>query len=204
MFIITLVYPRVDVDYNSIMNLTYTQKYLACLGYVLNGFIHFFSLYVFGMFCSKYKEVIDIFYNKRLLLWILMIGLSGVNVYLSYNGIYSSFTISKTILTMLVLGYLKHYDEWILKKETLNKALDITAKYSFGLFFVHWYWFFIYNQIFDLEKVIPLNGDYIVVLGIVITRFIVVTVLSMLSLYLGKKIILLINKDANTRMFLGI
>ena len=36
MFLITLVYPRFDVDYNSIMNLTYTQKYLACLGYVLN------------------------------------------------------------------------------------------------------------------------------------------------------------------------
>jgi peptidoglycan/LPS O-acetylase OafA/YrhL len=156
------------------------------------------------MFCSKYKEVIDIFYNKRLLLWILMIGLSGVNVYLSYKGIYSSFTISKTILTMLILGYLKHYDEWIIKKETLNKALDITAKYSFGLFFVHWYWFFIYNQIFDLEKVVAINGDYILVLGIVITRFLVVTILSMLSLYLGKKLILSITKNANTRMFLGI
>ena len=204
MFIITLIFPRVDVDYNSIINLSYTQKYLACLGYVFNGFIHFFALYVFGMFCSKYKEVIDIFYAKRLLLWFLMIGLSAVNVYLSYRGIYSSFTISKTILTMLILGYLKHYDERILRKETLNKALDVTAKYSFGLFFVHWYWFFVYNQIFGLEKVIPLNDNYIIVLGIVITRFIAVTILSMLSLYFGKKIILLINKNSNTRMFLGV
>ena len=204
MFLITLVYPRADVDYNSIMNLTYAQKYLACLGYVFNGFIHFFSLYVFGMFCSKYKNVIDIFYSKRLLLWILMIGLSVVNVYLSYKGIYSSYTISKTILTMLILGYLKHYDELIMQKEFLNKTLDITAKYSFGLFFVHWYWFFVYNQIFGLEKVIPLNDSYIVVLGIVILRFLSVTTLSMLSLYLGKKLILLINKNANTRMFLGV
>jgi len=204
MFIITLVYPRVDVDYNSIMNLSYTQKYLACLGYVFNGFIHFFSLYVFGMFCSKHKEVIDNFYNKRLLLWILMIILAGVNVYLSYNGIYSSFTISKTILTMLILGYLKNYDNWIMAKPLLNKTLDIIAKYSFGLFFVHWYWFFVYNQIFNLEKVILLNDNYITVFGIVIIRFLAVTILSMLSLYLGKKIILLINKSANTRMFLGV
>ena len=204
MFIITVICPRIDVDYNSIMNLTYTQKYLACLGYIFNGFVHFFSLYVFGMFCSKYKDVIDIFYSKRLLLWILMIVLAGVNIYLNYHNIYSSFTISKTVLTMLILGYLKHYDEWIMKKDLLNKTLDITAKYSFGLFFVHWYWFFIYNQILDLEKVIPINDNYIVILGIVITRFLAVTILSMISLYLCKKIILLINKNANTRMFLGI
>ena len=205
MFLITILCPRIDVDYNSIMNLSYLQKYFACLGYVFNGFIHFFSLYVFGMYCSKNKEVIDVFYNKRLLLWILMIGLSGVNVYLSYKGIYSSFTVSKTVLTMLVLGYLKHYDEWLISKPVLNKSLDITAKYSFGLFFVHWYWFFVYNQFFGLEKVIPVvDNNYIFVLGIVILRFIAVTILSMLTLYLGKKLILLINKNANVRMFLGV
>ena len=204
MFVITLVYPRVDVDYNSIMNLSYTQKYLACLGYVFNGFIHFFSLYVFGMFCSKYKEVIDNFYQNRIIIWILMLITACLNVYLSYKCVYSSFTLSKTFLTMLVLGYLKYYDNWIMAKPLLNKTLDIIAKYSFGLFFVHWYWFFIYNKFFGLENVIAVNGDYILVLMIVITRFLAVTIFSMLSLYLGKKLILLINKNANTRMFLGI
>ena len=205
MFLITLICPRIDVDYNSIINLTYTQKYIACLGYVFNGFIHFFSLYVFGMFCSKYKEIIDTLYDNRLLLWILMLGLASLNIYLNYHNIYSSFTISKTILTMLVLGYLKHYDEWIMSKQALNKALDITAKYSFGLFFVHWYWFFIYNQFFGLEKVIPVtDNNYIVILGIILSRFLIVTMLSILSLYFCKKFILLINKNANVRMFLGI
>ena len=99
---------------------------------------------------------------------------------------------------------LKHYDEWILKKETLNKILDVTAKYSFGLFFVHWYWFFIYNQVFGLEKVISINGDFLMVLGIVILRFIFVTLLSMISLYAGKKLILFVDKNANVRMFLGV
>ncbi|MBP3821784.1 acyltransferase [bacterium] len=205
MLLITLLCPRTDVDYNSIMNLTYSQKYLACLGYIINGFIHFFSLYVFGMFCSKYKDVIDIFYNKRLFLWIFMIGFAATNVYLNYYNIYSNFTISKTILTMLVLGYLKHYDEWLMKKETLNKILDITAKYSFGLFFVHWYWFFIYNQIFGLEKVIPIiNNNYAFVFGIVVLRFTFVSIFSMLSLYVSKKLILSINKNANVRMIIGI
>ncbi|MBO6256442.1 hypothetical protein J6N69_00195, partial [bacterium] len=205
MFLVTLICPRVDVDYNSLMNLSYMQKYLSCLGYVFNGFIHFFSLYVFGMFCSKHKEVIDSFYNKRFLLWLLMLSLSGLNVYLSCKGIYSNFTVSKTILTMLILGYLKHYDEWIISRQQLNNMLDIIAKYSFGLFFVHWYWFFIYNQVFGLDKVIQVaDNNYILVLGIVILRFLAVTVFSMLSLYLFKKIILFINKSANVRMFLGI
>lgn len=205
MFLTTLIYPRIDVDYNSIMNLSYTHKYFACIGYILNGFIHFFSLYIFGMFCSKYKGVIDIFYNKRLLLWILMIVLASINIYLNYHNLYSNFTVSKTILTMLILGYLKHYDEWITSNKLLNQTFDITAKYSFGLFFVHWYWFFIYNQIFNLEKVIPIvNGNYIFVFGIILIRFLIVTVLSMFSLYIGKKLILFINKNANTRMFLGV
>lgn len=205
MFLITLTCPRVDVDYNSIISLTYTKKYLACLGYIFNGFIHFFALYVFGMFCSRYKEIIDIFYNRRILLWSLLFGFAGVNIYLSYKGIYSNFTMSKTILTMLILGYLKHYDEWIIKKETLNNFLDITAKYSFGLFFIHWYWFYIYNQIFELEKVIPIiDNNYILVIGTVLLRFLSVTLLSIISLYLGKKIITFIDKNANVRMFLGI
>ena len=205
LFLITLFFPRIDVDYNSIIDLSYIRKYISCLGYVINGFIHFFSLYVFGMFCSKYKEVIDIFYNKRFLLFIIMIGLARLDIYLNYHNIYSSFTVSKTILTMLILGYLKHYDEWIIKKETLNKVFDMTAKYSFGLFFVHWYCFFIYNLIFGLEKVIPIiDNNYIYVFGIVILRFISVTVLSMLSLFICKKLILLMNKNANVRMFLGI
>ena len=55
-----------------------------------------------------YKEVIDVFYNKRLLLWLMIIGLSGLDVYLNYHNIYTNFTVSKTILTMLILGYLKH------------------------------------------------------------------------------------------------
>ena len=205
MFLITLICQRVDVDYNSIMNMSYIQKYFACLGYVFNGFIHFFALYVFGMFCSRYKEIIDIFYDKRLLLWIIMLGLAGLNIYLNYYNLYSNFTISKTILTMLVLGYLKHYDDWIIKHKALNNILDIIAKYSFGLFFIHWYWFFIYNQVCGLEKVVIItDNNCFIVFGIVIIRFLAVTILSMLTLYCGKNLILLINKNANVRMFLGI
>lgn len=204
MFLIMLIFPRIDVDYDSIINLTYAQKYFACIGYVINGFIHFFSLYVFGMLCSKYKDIIDKFYEKRFFICGMMFLTAGINIYLSYKGIYSNFTVSKTFFTVLLLGYLKHYDNFIIAMPFLNKSLDIIAKYSFGLFFVHWYWIFIYNQIFNIGKVISINDGYIFVFTVITLRFLVVTILSMLSLFILKKLILLINKNTNTRMYLGI
>ena len=42
MFLITILFPRVDVDYNSTWGLTYGAKYFAYLKYVFMGYIHFF------------------------------------------------------------------------------------------------------------------------------------------------------------------
>ena len=126
-----------------------------------------------------------------------------LDIYLQYKYQYSNYTVSKIFLTMLVLAYLKHYDEFISSHEKLNNTLDVIAKYSFGLFFVHWYWLFTVNQIFDLKNVV-LMSDNLTAFIIVFVRFIVVTLLSLLSLYLGKKLILFVNKEANTRMFFGV
>lgn len=194
LFLITFLFPRGNLEYEMLTGLSYQTKYLAYVQYVLTGFVHFFSLYVFGMYCSKYKEVIDKFYDKRILLWFLMITTAIADVYFDYGN----YTISKTFLTMLLLGYLKHYDGFILAHEKLNKTLDSIAKYSFGLFFVHWYWFFVYNRIFNLPEVFQGN------ILLVVVRFAAVTVLSLLTLYGAKKLLQKINKDVNTRMFLGV
>lgn len=194
LFLITFLFPRGNLEYEMLVGLSYQAKYSAYVQYILTGFVHFFSLYVFGMYCSKYKEVIDKFYDKRILLWFLMITTAIADVYFDYGN----YTISKTFLTMLLLGYLKHYDGFILAHEKLNKTLDFIAKYSFGLFFVHWYWFFIYNRIFNLPEVFQGN------ILLVIVRFAAVTLLSLLTLYGAKRILQKINKDVNTRMFLGV
>ncbi len=200
MFLVTIFFPRVDVDYNSTLGLTYTQKYLSYLGYVFMGYVHFFSMYVFGMFCSAHKEVIDKFYTFRWLIIPIMIGVAGVNVHSGMVGGFTNGTLSKIFLTILVLGYLKHYDEWLLVHEKLNKVLDFIAKYSFGIFFVHWYLFFLYNLIFGLPNV--MQGDIWTALGLVTLRFIGVTLSSVFVLWLGKTII---NKfTPNSRSFLGV
>ena len=150
-------------------------------------------------------DIIDRFYQKKYLLWVLMLASSILDVYLQQKYQYSNYTVSKTFLTMLVLAYLKHYDDFILSHKKTNKTLDFIAKYSFGLFFVHWYWFFIYNQIYKLPTVIPvINGDYISAISIVLARFFVVALVSFASLFIAKTLLLKINKDTNTRKFLGI
>ena len=205
MFVITILFPRGDIEYETVMGLSFGMKYLTYVNYIVLGFVHFFALYIFGMFCSKYKDVIDKFYNNRVVLWILMLGTGILDIYLSYKQIYCNYTVSKTFLTMLLLGYLKHYDSFILSQENTNKTLDFIAKYSFGLFFIHWYWLFIYNQIFKVLNVVPVNtSNYLTAIATVSLRFAAVTILSLLTLYILKTIIKKFNKNANSRMFLGI
>ena len=104
---------------------------------------------------------------------------------------------------MLLLGYLKHYDEFILSHNKTNKTLDFIAKYSFGLFFIHWYWFFIYNQVFNISGVI-ISENIACIIFCVAIRFVVVAALSTLTLFVIKSLLLKINKDTNTRMFIGV
>lgn len=206
LFLITIFLQRGEIEYEQMLNLSYLERYLAYVKYIILGFIHFFSLYVFGMFCSKNKDIIDKFYEKRAPLWVLTLFFAGLDIYLSYKNIYSNYTVSKTFVTMLLLGYLKHYDGFILSHNKTNKTLDFIAKYSFGIFFIHWYWIFIYNQITGLQGVIPVDNieTLPMVLITVFIRFLAVTGLSILTLWGLKNLILKISPKANTRMFLGV
>lgn len=204
-FLITIFLPRGVAEYESTLGLDYLTKYWIYIKYIITNFFHFISLYVFGMYCSKNKGIIDKFYSKKLLLWVLMFIFSLLDIYMQYKYQHSNYTISKTFLTMLMLAYLKHYDEFILSHKKTNKTLDFIAKYSFGLFFVHWYWFFIYNQIFKLPTVAPvIGGDYLSAILIIFARFIVVALISLFSLFIAKSLLLKINPEINTRKFFGI
>ena len=191
--ILPIFVPRGSAEFQDTIGLSYAAKYWIYARYILMGFVHFLSLYVLGMFCSANKHIIDKFYDKRLFLWIGMILTATADIYFGWEN----FTISKTFLTLLVLGYLKHYDEFILSHKKTNAVLDFIAKYSFGIFFVHWYWLFIYNQIFHTPNVIPFTTNAI---WIVLIRFIAVAIMSILSLFLVKKLV----KDGNSRKFIGV
>ncbi len=204
-FLITVFLPRGEAEYEFTIGLSYIDKYLLYVKYILSGFIHFISLYVFGMYCSKNKDIIDKFYDKRIWLWILMFTFAVLNIYLSYNFSVSNYTLSKIFLTMLLLAYLKHYDEFILSHNKTNKTLDFIAKYSFGLFFIHWYIFFAYKQLFPLSSEILIQyGRYFELAILLIVRFLTVAFISALILFVCKSILLKINKEINTRKFIGV
>ena len=204
LLLVTLFFPRTDVDYNSVMGLTYTAKYIAYAKYIIFGYIHFFSMYVFGMFCSAHKEIIDKFWNHRWLYAILMIITATLNIYSGMLGHFTNGTISKIFLTILVLAYLKHYDDWLLSHKRLNNILDITAKYSFGIFFIHWYVFFLYNLVFNLPNVMPIVGNHFETLLLVTIRFIAVSLFSLLTLYGIKTLLKKLYPECNTRSFIGV
>ena len=205
LLLLTLFLPRGVAEYETTLGLSYFAKYMVYVKYILCNFVHFLSLYVFGMYCSANKSVIDKFYDKRLWLWVGMLLTSALDVYAQMKYQYSNYTVSKIFLTMLAIAYLKHYDEFILSHKKTNKTLDFIAKYSFGLFFVHWYWFFVYNQIFHFPTVMPVvDGNYVITFGAIILRFAFVTAASLGSLFICKFILQKINPEINTRKFLGI
>lgn len=205
LFLITIFIPRMDIEPEYVKNMDYIHKYLEYLKYVGSGFIHFMSMYVFGMYLSKYKDKIDIFFEKRYFFITLMIITAAMDIYFNHNGMFFNGTVSKIFLTVIVLGYLKHYDEKIKSCEKLNNLLDVTAKYSFGLFFIHWYYVFAFNRIFSMPKVLPVENTVQLFTSSAIAglRYLFVLTASFLTLYLIKTILKKL-KIEKTRTFIGV
>ena len=106
---------------------------------------------------------------------------------------------------MIILGYLKHYDTQIKDCVVFNKSMDFIAKYSFSLFFVHWYFVFLFKELFHTAKVIPVNStpEFFIALGLIIIRYIFVTGIS-LGLMYGIKTLLNKLNCKNTRAIIGV
>ena len=205
LILITLFVPRGDIEPDWVMNLDYLGRYFAYIKYILMGFVHFASSYILGMCFSSHDEKIDEFFKFRYLLIILMLIVSIFDVYLGYKTGYMNGTASKLLFTVIILSYLKHYDEKIKNMVTFNNLMDITAKYSFGLFFVHWYFVFAFNYFFDLKSAIPIHGIQSGAIAILISivRFFVVFGLSFLILFVAKKGLSSLGVK-NTRTFTGV
>lgn len=205
LILITLFVPRGDIEPDWVMNLDYWGRYFAYIKYVLMGFVHFASSYILGMYFSSHDEKIDEFFNFRHVLIALMLIVSAFDVYLGYKTGNMNGTASKLLFTVIILSYLKHYDEKIKSMVKFNKLMDITAKYSFGLFFIHWYFIFAFNYFFNLKSAIPIydvQGGIIAIL-LSIIRFLVVFGLSFFVLFAAKKGLNAIGIK-NTRTFTGV
>ena len=100
----------------------------------------FFPVYILGMFVAAHRDKIDKLYCARGILWGLFLLTCAIDFWVIYQGILPGRLLApKMILTFLVLGYLKHYDNALLSRKRLNGWLDTVAAYSFAIFFLHHY-----------------------------------------------------------------
>ena len=102
-------------------------------GDVLQSFVHFLSVYFFGMYLSHYRESINGFLIKATTIFLLTaIYLSLLYFeYIFENIVYLNF-IRKLILCCIFIGLLLVFD-------IKYKPLELLAEWSFGIFFIHSY-----------------------------------------------------------------
>jgi Acyltransferase family len=106
-------------------------------GTILTNFVHFFSAYAFGMFCSRYKYIANNWLQDSKILYTLIISWLG----LIYAGFYGSLIylpsliyFQKIILCLVTLGvFIK------LGNIGQTKLTQTVADTSFGVFFIHSY-----------------------------------------------------------------
>ena len=111
-------------------------SYFAPRGIYFNNVVHFFSIYMLGMFCSKYKPSINQLLNKKsvlILLLVLVLGLANFEYFINLKIAYVSY-LQKFFLTLLLFGVFIKYESLF-----KNKVINLLAETSFGVFFIHSY-----------------------------------------------------------------
>lgn len=143
-------------------------------------FIHYLGVYLFGIFCKKNQEFI---YDKSLMIALVSFPLSLVFVYFKVNVI----TLIPTGFPTDYFGYgfgRANYSEvqklfsivfflalfmYLEKKELKFPVLDLLAKYSFGIFFVHYYFILICEFLFSAidcdNTFVSIGGSLIIIIG---------------------------------------
>lgn len=96
-------------------------------------FVHFLSVYVFGMFCSRYKdEVLEFsikWWKPMTALTVVLIGIS----YIEWRFYDQVMYIQKMMLCWFFIYWLWKIDEFV------PKTIAFLAEISFGIFFIHHY-----------------------------------------------------------------
>ena len=116
------------------------QAYFGYLERTLFNTFLFLPVYILGMFFAKSRDNIIALYQKRYLLWgLLAISCVIEFLFIFYHVVSGRILLPKIVVTLLLLGYLEHYDDVFTERPRLNAALGQVATYSFSIFFLHYY-----------------------------------------------------------------
>lgn len=100
----------------------------------IQAFLHYLFIYVLGMFCSNKKETLNIILTRRK----IFVFMSTVLIFLfilSFKEINHGLFTQKTVFSFWLISFFLFYE----KSNRQFEYLDVLAKYSFGIFFIHGY-----------------------------------------------------------------
>lgn len=103
------------------------------------SFVHYFPVYLFGMFCSRYRADVLRFVERYFApLLVLFVGLVALDAWISFGServiATNHLTLwDKLILALLLMYLLYRYDA------VVKQRFDLLASTSFGIYFVHQY-----------------------------------------------------------------
>lgn len=159
---------------------------------ILHSFPHFFSVYLFGMFCSHYKEPL-IAKTEKIWVYLFFSILALIEMEMLYPTRqlgYSSYNyIQKMLLCVLLVYWLRRID--ILVPEGIGSWGNILANLSFGIYFIHYYLLYAVREASYFNF---LQGS----LHSLLILFICTTMLSVVSLRVAKSFL-----RNRSRIFIG-
>ncbi|MGM9994434.1 MAG: acyltransferase family protein [Candidatus Avigastranaerophilus sp.] len=131
-----------------------------------------------------------------------------LDVFFAVKYNWQNVTLSKILLTFILLSYLKYFDSEIISHSKINHFADVIAKHSFAIFFLHFYYIMLFKLIlkvcFHLPTRIAIENSadlcYAVVFSL--TCFVFSVLCSLFTSIPVKKILSSIGIK-NTRMIIG-
>lgn len=173
---------------------------------ILLSFLHFLSVYVTGMYFAAHREKIEMSNKSLLLLLGLSLSLSALSIYMTMEDSYFRFSsFARLVLSIVFLSLFQRYDGFIQSKKWINKTFDVLAKYSFGIFFIHYYMCMLLDKFIFKKYMILYSGIGInfAMCSIHLLRFVFVVALSVAFLFVVKTLLNKMNIK-NTRIFIGV
>lgn len=142
------------------------------------NFVHFFSVYVIGMFFSKFREQTMDIVSKNAYLCVSLLFVIG-SYFLNYFDIYYiRGYVEKLILCTVYLSVLFKFDHIV------KNRFSLFANYSFGMYFIHAYYIGFIKLVYKKRTgdFIPGNWTNYIIFTLVIIALTIATV------YIAKKI----------------
>lgn len=148
-------------------------------------FIHFFSVYLFGMFMSHYKERVWTFSSRYWkLVTLLIISISVVVVLLPYDSYehLSFMYLHKMLLCWFFIYFLTRY------ADKIPNQLSLLAEVSFGIYFIHYIFAIAYRK--GLNYIFEYNFDSSPFVWLIIWTFGIfsITLVCVITIVLIKRI----------------